>query len=98
MGYGAGPSAQPFSDSTTPPLPCGVLVVFGDESDGFLHNYLYTHSFFTNKLVKPSLSSPPRITAEEEGTSLEVGQHRELRFLGFGATGQLYEPIAQRVV
>ena len=54
---------------------------------------------FTNELVKPSRSSPPGITTEEEpGTSLEVGQHWELRFLDFGATGQLYEPIAQRVV
>ena len=42
--------------------------------------------------MKPSLSSPPRITMEEEpGTSLEVGQHRELRSLGFGVTEPPYE-------
>jgi hypothetical protein len=49
---GVGPSAQPFSGSTSTafirwlnhsaPLPWCV-VVFGDESDGLLHNHLYTH-------------------------------------------------------
>jgi hypothetical protein len=45
-GYGVGPSAQPFSESISPaasrparpPRLChGDVVVFGDESDGFLH-------------------------------------------------------------
>jgi hypothetical protein len=48
-----GISAQPYSGSISPAAGWlarpprlyhgGVVVVFGDESDGFLHNYLYNH-------------------------------------------------------
>jgi hypothetical protein len=59
--------------------------------------YILT-DFFTNKLAKTSLSSPPRITTKvEPGTSLEVGQHPELRSLGFGVTRQLYGPCCPQV-